>query len=417
MNTEQVPINQAGKELDRLGIEYKTIERPNSLNELQSIVKSATKTHAHIFPVGGATSLGLTNLPEKIDILLDMNALDEIVHFDDKNLNMTVQAGLSIDAISAFLSAQGRGYMLPLDPMYSNRVTIGGVYAANTSGPLRHFYGTIRDQALGAGAVDTQARKVKFGGVTVKNVSGYDLTKFFIGSYGSLCIIHQISLRILPFPQAFSACEVYLDHEEQAKALLSELRQSVLIPSAVVLFKDKLDNAPRVVIGFEGHPKAIERQNQDVALMSKKQGGKCEVHTGRDNMMQSLKRGFNPVADQDPPAILKLTVPIGQGPDTFAELANITQRHNFEAKVTLLAGNGVLHIHLHSADGAEEISSYANQLKHIIGLKQGYLMFIKAPLAVLKNLERQRDEKVRNYLLQPIKSTLDPKGLLPPLML
>lgn len=414
MKTDYNSSDSAIHELDRLGIKYSEVEQPHSVDELQDIVRKAVKNDLHIFPIGGGTSLGMADIPDQIDILLDMRGLDKVLHFDDKNLNITLQAGMTINEIHSFLSSQGRGYMLPLDPMYSELATIGGAYAANSSGPLRHFYGTLRDQALGAGAIDAQGRKVKFGGMTVKNVSGYDLTKFFIGSFGSLCIISQISLRILPFPQSFSACEVALPTEEETANFLYALRQSYLLPSGVVLFQDRLQDAPRIIVAFEGHEKAVERQNNEIHQLSQTHGGTCSTSMGRENMVQSLHKAFDPVPGHDPVAIFKIAVPIGQGTQTFNRVVDFTQGKDLEAKCTLLAGNGVIHIHLMSAD-EEKIGAYAQDLKQAISGDTAQFMPLKAPASIARNLRSRSDEKLSNYLLKPLKNKFDPQNILPSL--
>ena len=114
---------------------------------------------------------------------------------------MTVLAGTTLNGINEFLAGQGNGFFLPLDPPFSERATIGGVYASNGSGPSRLRYGAVRDQVLGVRGIDAQGGEVGFGGKTVKNVSGYDLTKFLIGSAGSLCLITAAIMRVYP-----SAC-------------------------------------------------------------------------------------------------------------------------------------------------------------------------------------------------------------------
>ena len=140
---------------------------------------------------------------------------------------------MTLDAINQFLAGQGKGFFLPLDPPLSHRATIGGVYAANGSGPLRLRYGVVRDQALGVRGADARGQEIGFGGKTVKNVSGYDLTKFLVGSGGSLCLI-------TPSPFAFSpargrfALRYRVRHGGGLEKFLAALRASVLVPSAVV---------------------------------------------------------------------------------------------------------------------------------------------------------------------------------------
>ena len=100
------------------------------------------------------------------------------------------------------LAGTGKGSFLPLDPPYAEKATIGGIIATNRSGPRRYLYSSARDLLLGLKAVLPNGDIVAFGGKTVKNVSGYDMTKLMIGSWGALGVITEITTRLLPLPEA-----------------------------------------------------------------------------------------------------------------------------------------------------------------------------------------------------------------------
>ena len=217
--------------LESLGVAAKHVERPTKESEAQQVLARAFKEKLTVLPVGGATAISAGTLPERVDIVLDMTGMEGIAHFDISNLNMTVLAGTTLDGINEFLAGQGNGFFLPLDPPFSERATIGGVYASNGSGPSRLRYGTVRDQVLGVRGIDAQGDEVGFGGKTVKNVSGYDLTKFLIGSAGSLCLITAAIMRVYPLPAASSLCEVTFPAVGELEKFLQGLRSSVLLPS------------------------------------------------------------------------------------------------------------------------------------------------------------------------------------------
>jgi glycolate oxidase FAD binding subunit len=218
-------------QLETLGVHAKRLEKPSTEREAQRILARAARERMTVLPVGGATALGTGVLPEAVDLVVDTTGLAKILVFDPRNLNLAVLAGMTLDAINEQLAQHERGFFLPLDPPLSHQASIGGIYAANLSGPSRLRYGTLRDQALGVRGVDAQGREVGFGGKTVKNVSGYDLTRFFIGSAGSLCLITSLSLRVYPLPEASSLCDLSIENLEGLEKFLSALRASVLIPS------------------------------------------------------------------------------------------------------------------------------------------------------------------------------------------
>ncbi|MCF8104029.1 MAG: FAD-binding oxidoreductase [Desulfohalobiaceae bacterium] len=401
------------QELDQLGIEYKDVEKPDSVDSLQSVMAKASSRDLKVLPLGGGTSLGAANLPQRVDIVLDMTGLDQIIQFDPKNLNLSVQAGQNIQAVNRFLAEQDRGFFLPLDPLLPERATIGGAYASNSSGPWRQFYGTIRDLALGAGALDAGGNAVKFGGVTVKNVSGYDLTKFFIGSAGSLCLITRVSFRILPLPDAFSTCEVLLKDEEQAGQLLSDVRSSVLVPSALIAVREKKTRGLRVIAAFEGHPKAVERQNRDLAKLGEEYGGGSRVLSGREKVQARIREAFNPDPAAEKTAIFKVSVPISKGAQTLGQVRQKAKDQDLEAKLVLLAGNGVLYAHLDYADEAD-LLPFVSFLKDTAAKQQGHVVPVQAPYSVISGWGLRGDSVVDRFVLQPVKNQFDPSGILLP---
>lgn len=404
----------AVQEMDKLNIEYKGVEKPESAEALQSVLAKAFHEGLTVLPLGGGTNLGVGNLPQRVGIVLDMTGLDRVVGFDPKNLNLSLEAGVNLEQVNQFLAAQDRGFFLPLDPLRSDRATIGGTYASNASGPWRQFYGTVRDLALGAQAVDAGGGVVKFGGVTVKNVSGYDLTKFFIGSAGSLCVIHRVSLRILPLPDSFSACELLLKDEESAASLLSDIRASVLVPSALVATTGQESQEVRIVAAFEGHPKAVERQNRELEQMGTTYNGRFQVQVGREAVRAWITEAFNPEIAAQNKAVFKLSVPISKGAQTLGQIRKLFADQGVEAKLSLLAGNGVLYVHLGYEPKADLLSLVAS-LQDRAKQEQGYALPVQAPAQVLREWGLRGNSQVDRYLLEPIKNKLDPNGILLPL--
>ena len=402
------------QELDRLGIAYKDVEKPDSVEDLQAIMAKASREGLRVFPLGGGTALGTGNPGDQTDIVLDMSGLDAIIRFDPKNLNLSVEAGLNIQAVNAFLAREDRGFFLPLDPLCPERATVGGTYASNSSGPWRQFYGTARDLTLGAGALDAAGGSVKFGGVTVKNVSGYDLTKFFIGSAGSLCVITRVSFRILPLPDAFSCCEILLHNNEQAGKLLADIRGSVLVPSALVAAAGHDTGEVRVLAAFEGHPKAVDRQNRDLAKMGEALGGAARVETGREAMQDRIRTAFNPVLEASNRAVFKVAVPMSKGAETLDAIRQLAIDQNLECCLVLLAGNGVAYAHF-GYEHEAELHPCVSLLQETAAGQQGHVLPIQVPRSISTNWGRRGNAVVNRFVLEPIKQKLDPQGILLPL--
>ncbi len=392
------------------------VESPKDEAGVVRVVSKAAKEGLKVLPVGGGTSLGVAMLPDAVDIALDMTGLDSIRSVDSGNLNLSVQAGKPIEAMNQELASVGNGFFLPLDPPGADRATIGGAYASNVSGPLRLLYGSLRDLALGVRAVDARGKEVSFGGVTVKNVSGYDMTKFLIGSAGSLCVVTGISLRMLPIPQAASLCEVRLHGAQAAEGFLAEMRSSVLVPSAVVMTGPaEGEGGVRVLTAFEGHPKAVERQNRDLLRMAAAHGGMGEARHGREAMRSGLRGAVEPEGMTESALTLKASVPMVRGTGAYLALESCAREAGLKGKMALLANNGVLYLHL-EADSEGPLEGYCREARETVLRLAGHLVPLRGPKGILSAWGPRVEPISGKKVLRPIKERLDPHGVFLPLV-
>ena len=132
----------------------------------------------------------------------DTRRLNRILEHNEGDFTAVLEAGVPlVEAQAAFAAA---GQMLALDPPLGegDAATIGGVIAANDSGPLRHRYGGVRDLVVGITVVLSDGTIAKSGGKVIKNVAGYDLAKLFAGSFGTLGLIARVAVRLHPAPAA-----------------------------------------------------------------------------------------------------------------------------------------------------------------------------------------------------------------------
>ncbi|MEO6352265.1 MAG: glycolate oxidase subunit GlcE [Burkholderiaceae bacterium] len=146
---------------------------------------------------------------------LDTRAYSGIVAYDPTELVITVRCGTPLAEIESVLAAQNQ--MLAFEPPhFSNSATIGGVFASGLSGPRRLAAGALRDFALGAVLLDGRGEVLRFGGQVMKNVAGYDVSRLLAGSLGTLGLVLQVSLKVLPKPFAETTLRFALD---QAQAI------------------------------------------------------------------------------------------------------------------------------------------------------------------------------------------------------
>ena len=173
----------------------KVIVSPRSMDEVSKIIAYANQQHLAVIPMGNGTKIGMGGIPKKMDIVLLTRRLNRITDCDIDNLTFSAESGMTLSEVQKHLAKEGRGYFLPLDPSFTEKATLGGIVATNSSGPKRLLYGTARDLIIGMKTVFPNGDIVVSGGKTVKNVSGYDMCKLLIGSFGTLGIISEVTFK------------------------------------------------------------------------------------------------------------------------------------------------------------------------------------------------------------------------------
>jgi glycolate oxidase FAD binding subunit len=155
--------------------------------------------------------------------LLDTRSLSGISSYEPSELVVTVKAGTPLAALEAALAEKGQ--CLPFEPPHYRLVpgagdaTVGGMVAAGLSGPARATAGSVRDYVLGLSMVNGRAEHLTFGGQVMKNVAGYDVSRVMAGSLGTLGLITEVSLKVLPFAPAEATLRFALDEGEAIRRL------------------------------------------------------------------------------------------------------------------------------------------------------------------------------------------------------
>jgi len=182
------------------GLTPQIVVSPRNATETAAILAAAARYEAVVIPWGGGTAIAAGAVPLRYDIALDLTRLNAVVEYVPDDLTVAVQAGIRLQDLQGRLAK--RGQYLPLDPPLPDRATIGGIIASNAGGPSRHAHGWPRDWLLGLKVALPDGSVVKSGGHVVKNVAGYDMTKLFAGSFGSLGIIVEAAFKVMPLPSA-----------------------------------------------------------------------------------------------------------------------------------------------------------------------------------------------------------------------
>ena len=171
---------------------------PEKVEAISEVLSLSAREGKFVTPWGGGTQMALGNTPRGVDLVLGLSRLNQILFHEPADLVASVEAGITLNALQEELARKGQ--FLPLEAPLPSRATIGGILAANASGPSRLAYGTPRDWLIGIKVVHSDGAVTKSGGKVVKNVTGYDLNKLYTGSLGTLGVIVEATFKIAPLP-------------------------------------------------------------------------------------------------------------------------------------------------------------------------------------------------------------------------
>ena len=170
-------------------------------------------------------------IPIHLGQTLSTRAMTRILQYEPRDLTISVEAGLRYAELTRLLAADG--LMIPLDPPWADTATVGGVIAANLSGPRRRLYGTARDLVIGMRFVTLDGALVDTGGMVVKNVAGLDMAKMLIGSFGTLAVIASVNFKLIPLPKQSRTLVFEFDRARDALALRDRVLKSILPVAAL----------------------------------------------------------------------------------------------------------------------------------------------------------------------------------------
>ncbi len=194
------------------------------------------------------------------EVTISTAKLNRVLQYEPRDLTISVEAGISYRELSRVL-AQHR-QMVPLDPAFSGRATVGGIVASNVSGPRRRLYGTARDMVIGMTFATLEGKLIRSGGMVVKNVAGLDMGKLMIGSFGTLAAIAVVNFRVHPMPVGTRTFVGEFEQVADAIGARDAVLKSQLQPSAIDLVKD--DKGYRLLIQAGGSAAVLDRYSREL---------------------------------------------------------------------------------------------------------------------------------------------------------
>ena len=386
---------------------------PETQAQLSDVVACCAQNNWVILPCGSGSKLHWGGLV-KVDptthyqeiIVVSCDRLNGLIEHAVGDLTVTVEPGIKYAELQATLAKTGQ--FLAIDPAYPETATLGGIIATADTGSLRQRYRGVRDMLLGISLVRSDGKIAKAGGRVVKNVAGYDLMKLFTGSYGTLGIISQVTLRVYPIQEASGTVVLVGEREHIAKATQT-LLSSALTPVAVELLSTNLvkeldlGKAVGLIVRFQTVIGSVEEQLQKLLEVGNSLGLNCIRYCDYEvELWNKLKQKI-----WDSHRKTEIICKIGVMPNQAVETLN---------QVALETGLGLIH----AGSGLGELHFNSVNPETILELRQwcesigGFLTVLAAPLEIKQKLDVWGYNQNGLDMMRRIKQKFDPQNILNP---
>jgi glycolate oxidase FAD binding subunit len=362
------------------GVRPSIVVEPGTIEETSEVMKLASREGLAVSPRGGGTKIGLGNPPRQVDLILSTVRMDGIIEHVPGDQIVRVQAGLKLQDLQESLAESDQ--MLGVDPPEEG-ATIGGIVAANSSGPRRLRYGTVRDLIIGIKVVLADGTVAKAGGKVVKNVAGYDLSKLFTGSLGTLGVIAEANFRLHPIRETARTVFLEVDDHEKIADVTQELTHSSFSQFVLDALEIRWEGDRGVIAAlFEGIEPAVEAQSS-VATEVLRSHGETSVLGEEDGeeFWESFARRPWDAGDVG----LKIGAPPSDLTAVLASVLGAAERAGVEARLSGHAGTGVTFAGL--SGGEDGLVEVVEEVREIRVRRSGSVVVQEAPLTVKERLD------------------------------
>ena len=400
---------------------------PTSPGEVAAVLRCASARDLAVIPCRNATKLGVGNPPRRYDVALSLKDLNRVWHYEPADLTITVEPGMKLGDFQHFVARDG--LWLPLDPPGGARATLGGIVATNAAGPLRLSFGAPRDIVLGMKIATTEGKVVKTGGRVVKNVAGYDVGKLLIGSYGTLGVIVEISLKLFPLPAERATLVIAAGTLGVARDLRQRILQSPLSPARMVLLDrraaqqatasvaERTSMGPEIWLEVAGSARLIERCRRELGELTGPAGTNAQgVDAASAEEVWARATDLHAwAADAAPSAvILKATLPDSALEEFVSRAEQEADAESAEIAAFAQLGVGIVHLCILSELGVPTLLGLIQRLRAAAEALGGVLIVERCPPAIKKQIDVWGGAGDSLELMKKVKAVWDPKGILSP---
>ncbi len=394
---------------------------PASVGEVAQALTQASRSGQRVAVRGGGTKREWGFPGSAVDIELHTDRLNAVLAHRHADLTATVQAGAALSHVNRVLARHQQ--WIPLDPPEPDRATIGGIVATNDSGPRRHRYGAPRDLIIGIEVVLADGTCAKAGGIVVKNVAGYDLSRLMTGSFGSLAVIVSATFKLFPVPPASRTVVIDLETEasrqgslesdasnggtvltERLGNMLSALLSSQLTPSAIEVRAP----AGQLLVRFETVDVAADQQAATVVALAERVGARAAIVRSDEETVIWDAHMRQPWAGEG--VVFKLTMLPTDVAPTLAWLAEAVGDADYE--VVGRAGVGVLLVRI--GDDVLTQIQVLNGLRDRLPPGRGSVVVVRGSRQLRAAVDPWGPMGDALPLMRSVKQQFDPKGILNP---
>lgn len=351
-------------ETEDLSFPPDVVVKPATTEEISEILKLASAERIPVTPRGAGTGLSGGSLPIKRGILLSLERLNKIIEIDKNNLVCVTQPAVTTQTLQEAVESENLFY--PVDPASRGTCSIGGNVAENSGGPRAAKYGVTRDYVLGLTAVLPSGEIIKTGGKLFKDVTGYDLTRLIVGSEGTLCVITEIILKLLPLPTCRTLLQIPFPEIEPAASMVSKILRAGIVPSALEFMEREAILAAKEQLGLTmGYDNAaahllieLDGTSQDLIDSEAERIGEMALENGaldvllaesaaKQDELWKIRRSLGEAVKQR--SIYKeedTVVPRDKIPELLRRVKELCKKRNISSICYGHAGDGNIHVNL-----------------------------------------------------------------------
>jgi glycolate oxidase FAD binding subunit len=381
------------------------VVRPAGVAEAQAVVRAG----ARLVASGLGAHLDVGGVPRALDVLLRLDRLSRVLDHQAADMTVTVEAGCPLAALQQRLAESGQ--WLPLDPPRPARTTLGGLVAANLSGPLRASQGTARDLLLGIAVVGADGALVRGGGRVVKNVAGYDLPKLHVGALGTVGVIVELTFKVRPRPEREAAVVIACRSAREAADVALAVRNGLDPLWIEVAGSRGLADGPGdgavVTVGLGGVAAEVEHGVEQVRRRAATSG--CRAVTVDAGAGLRVRLGQ---FDVEPAAAVLRAATLPGEVGAVLEAAQAAARERGTTVRTLAhAANGVVRI---AVPRGGDVAPLVGALRPALESAGGSLVVQRATPEAKAGLDVWGAAGSGTELMRRLKAAFDPAGLLSP---